>query len=55
MTEPDWKLLRRLSGVALDRFCDRALEEIRKLTSQPGKTNHEFGINQLTHCGRRDC
>jgi hypothetical protein len=54
MTEPDWKLLRQLSSVALDRFCNRVLEEVRTLTSQPGKTNHERYLAVYKRLQRRD-
>jgi hypothetical protein len=39
--EADWKRLRRLHPVALDRFCARVLEEGRTLLADEEKTNHE--------------
>ena len=39
--EADWKLLRRLAPVALDRFCQRALAEVVRLTADGTKSNHE--------------
>jgi hypothetical protein len=39
--EADWKTLRRLHPVALDRFCGRVLEECRQLLAEEGNTNHE--------------
>ncbi len=39
--EKDWKLLRRLEPIALDRFCARVLEEAARRTAAPGKTSHE--------------
>jgi len=41
LPEKDWKLLRKLAPVALERFCSRALKEATAIASAPGKTNHE--------------
>lgn len=40
-SERDWKLLRQLAPVALERFCERVLAEAARITNAPGKTNHE--------------
>jgi hypothetical protein len=29
INESDWKVFRRLHGIALDRYCQRVLEEVR--------------------------
>ena len=39
--ESDWKLLRRLTPVALERFCRSALAEINRVTSDSGEGYHE--------------
>ena len=39
--ERDWKVLRELKPVALDRFCQRTLMEVAALCSDVGRTNHE--------------
>lgn len=39
--EKDWKLLRRLAPVALERFCARVLEEAARIGTAPGRTSHE--------------
>lgn len=39
--ERDWKLLRDLRSVALERFCQRALEELTRVAADSGKTHHE--------------
>ncbi len=39
--ESDWKHLRQLKPVALDRFCRRILSEIEAVSSGHGKTSHE--------------
>lgn len=37
----DWKLLRQFQKVALDRFCQRILDEIDRCTSDSGKSPHQ--------------
>lgn len=54
MTEAEWKIFRQLWDVALDRFCQRALAEVSKLSSQPGKTNHERYLAVYKRLQRRD-
>ena len=39
--ESDWKHLRQLQPIALDRFCSRILAEIQKASSDPKKTSHQ--------------
>ena len=39
--ESDWKLFRQLQKQALERFCQRALDEIVQLASSTGKSSHE--------------
>lgn len=39
--ESDWKHLRQLKPVALDRYCSRILSEVEKASSDQGKTSHE--------------
>jgi hypothetical protein len=39
--ESDWKHLRQLKAIALDRFCSRALAEIQAASSDPEKTSHQ--------------
>jgi len=41
IAEPDWKLLRKLHPIALDRFCHRILAEIASVGSDASRTNHE--------------
>ena len=41
ISEPDWKLFRRLREVALQRFCERVLSEIGHLASHTEPTAHE--------------
>jgi hypothetical protein len=39
--ESDWKVFRRLREVALERFCERALAEMRYVAGELEKTSHE--------------
>ena len=39
--EPDWKILRQLHAVALDRFCRRVLEEVGRITADEKRSTHE--------------
>ncbi|MDB5342629.1 MAG: hypothetical protein JWP89_1006 [Schlesneria sp.] len=49
--ESDWKLLRRLQPIALDRFCHRVLSDVQGTCSDAAATAHErylkvFGLIQ---------
>lgn len=39
--ESDWKMLRRLQPVALDRFCKRVLAEAQQICSAPEVSAHD--------------
>ena len=39
--ESDWKLLRRLHQVALERFCKRVLAEVRSAAADTGDGYHD--------------
>jgi hypothetical protein len=39
--ESDWKHLRQLKPIALDRFCIRILAEIQQASSDPEKASHQ--------------
>lgn len=39
--EADWKVLRSLKDVALERLCDRILAEIQAAATMPGRTSHQ--------------
>ena len=41
LPEKDWKLLRRLQPVLLDRFCEKVLREAVEIARSPDGTNHE--------------
>jgi hypothetical protein len=39
--ESDWRTLRALHPIALDRFCERILKEIASVSKDTSKTHHE--------------
>jgi hypothetical protein len=47
--ESDWKVFKRLRELALERFCERVLEEISRIGSDNSKSKHEryVGIYRL--------
>lgn len=38
--EPDWKVLRRVHSLALERFCERVLAEIDRVSRDGAKGHH---------------
>ena len=38
--EPDWKVLRRVHPLALERFCERVLAEIDRVSRDGAKSHH---------------
>lgn len=54
ISEPDWKLFRRLQPIALDRFCQRVLAEIDRVASDTGKTSHERYLTVFNLIRHRD-
>lgn len=55
--EADWRILRDLARVALERFCRRVLEEAAPLVTapeDPSKTYHERYAALFTLMGQRD-
>jgi len=41
MKESEWRTLRELLKVSLERFCERILKEIQEISEQSDKTFHE--------------
>jgi hypothetical protein len=41
IAESDWRILRELKPIALDRFCRRVLDEVGRMALDPARTNHE--------------
>jgi hypothetical protein len=54
ISEADWKVFRQLREVALERFCERVLSEVGRVTSDPDKTAHERYLAVFRLVERRD-
>jgi hypothetical protein len=52
--EADWKLLRRLAPLALERFCAKVLKEATEITAAPGKTSHQRYLKLFRFLGEKD-
>lgn len=52
--ESDWKLLRQISPVALERFCRRILEEIERIGAENAKSYHQRYLDIFAVIDRRD-
>ncbi|TAN64952.1 MAG: peptide ABC transporter substrate-binding protein [Methylobacter sp.] len=52
--ESDWKLLRQLHKVALERFCQRVLNEIECINSDSTKSFHQRYLDIFNVIERRD-
>jgi hypothetical protein len=40
--EADWKIFRELRSLALERFCERVLGEVRELTKKSGSSHERY-------------
>jgi hypothetical protein len=45
--EPDWKVLRRVHPLALERFCERVLAEIDRVSRDGAKGHHALSPRPL--------
>ena len=54
ISESDWKLLRQLQPIALERFCERVLSEINRATATVGKSSHDRYLAVYRLVERRD-
>jgi hypothetical protein len=52
--ERDWKLLRRLAPVALERFCAKVLAEATEIAAEPGRTGHQRYLNLYRFLREKD-
>ena len=52
--ESDWKILRDLKQLALERFCERTLGEIAAITIATSKGAHERYLEVFRLIDRRD-
>src|SRR5713226_9200382 len=52
--EADWKVLRRLHPLALDRFCERVLGEIESVNHDDARSFHQRYLDIFEIVERRD-
>ena len=52
--ESDWKVLRDLYGVALERYCRRTIEEFRSATESCSSSYHDCYLNLFKLIQMRD-
>jgi hypothetical protein len=52
--ESDWKFFRQLHAVALERFCERILDENEGLLSDTSRSAHERYLAIYRHFRERD-
>lgn len=54
INELDWQLLRRIRPLALERFCQRVLGEVARITATPDQAWHERYLLVYTSIRDRD-
>lgn len=52
--ESDWKLFRKLSEIALERFCEKTLREAAGFISDTTGTSHERYLKLYRYINKRD-
>jgi hypothetical protein len=52
--ESDWKLIRRLQKVALERFCERVPREVRAAAAEHGEGYHDCYLKVFALIQDRD-
>jgi hypothetical protein len=52
--ESDWKVFRRLHGIALERFCQRVIEEVQSATSSCASGYHDCYLELFALMRSRD-
>jgi len=54
IAEADWKMLRRVHPLALERFCERVLAEIEGVTHNGAQSSHQRYLDIFKIVERRD-
>ena len=54
IAEADWKMLRRVHPLALERFCERVLAEIEGVTHDCAHSSHQRYLDIFKIVERRD-
>lgn len=52
--ESDWKILRRVHPLAVERFCERVLDEVERFTHQSNQSYHERYLRIFKLMQQRD-
>ena len=54
ISEAAWKIFKRIRPLALDRFCERILEESRKICDTKNLSAHKRYLSLYKHIEKRD-
>jgi hypothetical protein len=56
IAESDWKIFKRLRELALERFCQRVLDDVARISSDTAKSSHEryLAIHRLVRERNKD-
>ena len=54
VAEPDWKVLRRVHPLALERYCERVLAEIARVTDNSAQSTHQRYLDIFKIIEQRD-
>ena len=54
IAEADWKVLRRVHPLALERYCERVLAEIERITHNRGHSTHQRYLDIFKIIEQRD-
>src|ERR1700693_2880671 len=54
IAEADWKVLRRVHPLALERYCERVLAEIERVTHNRGPNTHPRDLDIFKIIEQRD-
>ncbi|MGB4925450.1 MAG: hypothetical protein WBP25_03010 [Giesbergeria sp.] len=54
LSESDWKVLKQLHSIALERFCQRVLSEVDGIVADTSKTSHQRYLAMYEAIQRRD-
>ena len=54
VSESDWKVFRKLREPALERYCERILDELDRISSDASRSHHERYLEVCQLLGDRD-
>ena len=52
--ETDWKLFRHLHGVALERYCQRAIDDVKSVAQESSDSYHDAYLKMFLLLRERD-